>query len=157
MLVSRSFQLLVAATLALTACRRKHEPADDGTVATSATSSSATSGSPDDYGPPADVRAVRAAWLDESSGHDTIPQIVVVNGYGVVEVRNGGPNSPFFVLFTRDPAGSWTDQGMIVGQVGLCGLSSRIPDSVARAIVAHDIRLAANQRANPNAGCSGAI
>jgi hypothetical protein len=148
---------LVVAAIALAACSAKHDLSTDSSAATPA-ASSATAGSPDDYGPPADVSAVRAAWHNESDGHDTIPQIVVVKNYGVVEVRNGGPNSPFFALFERDSTGTWTDQGLTTGQVGLCGLSSKmIPDSIARAIVAHDHRLAANQRANPNAGCSGAI
>lgn len=155
MLVARSFSLLLIAA-AMTACTTKHElPADSSasTVSRSATSA----GSPDDYGPSSDVSAVRAAWLKESSNTDTIPQIIVVNGYGVVEVRNGGPNSPFFALFQRDPSGSWQDKGLVTGQVGLCGLTTKIPDSTARAIVAHDKRLSANQRADPHAGCSGAI
>lgn len=150
--------LAVLSTFVLVACSVKHEaPTDSSSIASSA-QSSATSGSPDDYGPASDVGTVRAAWLKESSGNDTIPQIVVVQNYGVVEVRNGGPNSPFFVLFQRDSSGSWKDQGLITGPVGLCGLTSQlVPDAIAREIVAHDKRLAANQRANPNAGCSGAI
>lgn len=158
MLVSRSFFLLVAVATMTNACSRTHGVPADSTAAASTAAPPATSGSPDDYGPTSDVHAVRAAWLRESSGNDTIPQIVVVKDYGVVEVRNGGPNSPFFVLFKRDQDGSWQDQGLTTGEVGLCGLSSQmIPDEVARAIVAHDIRLAAIQRSNPNAGCSGAV
>lgn len=157
MLVSRSFSLLVAAVAATTACSRRHDLPADSTVA-GTPAAAATSGSPNDYGPARDISAVRAAWLKESSGNDTIPQIVVVKEYGVVEVRNGGPNSPFFVLFKRSQDGSWQDQGMTTGDVGLCGLSTQmLPDDVARAIVAHDIRLSAIQRSNPNAGCSGAI
>lgn len=159
----RSFALLIVMACTLAACRTRRDTAADTTLGADLAAASATPGSggtrgAGDYGPPGDVSTVRAAWLKESSGNDTIPQIVVVADYGVVEVRNGGPNSPFFVLFKRDQAGAWQDQGITIGAVGLCGLTSKmVPDRVAREIVAHDTRLATNQHNDPRAGCSGAI
>jgi hypothetical protein len=161
------FRRLVALTtlstlVALTACARgprNPAPGDSSSAAPDAATASAPApGGADDFGPAGDVAALRAAWKNESSGNDTIPQIVVVRDYGVVEVRNGGRNSPFLVLFERDSAGTWQDQGIIVGPLATCGLTAKlVPRDVAEQIVAHDTRLAATERTDPHAGCSGAL
>lgn len=152
--------LALTALPALTACGSSTRvPAShETTPATSATSPAAPpTRSTGDVGNAADVAALRAAWRNESSGHDTIPQIVVVGGYGVLEVRNGGRNSPFLVLFKRDDTGQWQDQGLQPGPVATCWFTSQlVPRDVAEQLVAHDTRLAAVERTDPQAGCSGA-
>lgn len=111
-----------------------------------------------DYGPPATIDSLRRLWQNETEPPDTIAQVVVVSGYGVVEVRTGGRNSPFLVLFVHDRNGAWQDQGIITGPLAVCALTGQnIPEPIAREIVAHDVRLRATNAADPRAGCSGAI
>jgi hypothetical protein len=152
-----------AALVLLAACGSgTRAPASgDSALATSAPAAASpdvepTPRSAGDYGPDADVAALRAAWKNESAGHDTIPQIVAVGDYGVVEVRNGGRNSPFLVLFKRDDAGQWQSQGLQPGPVATCWFTSQlVPHDVAAQLVAHDTRLAAVERTDPQAGCPG--
>lgn len=162
MLTPRSlpFLTLAAAATLAASCRRSDQSAASG--ADSAASAPSDPGfvvqSEHDYGPPATIELLRTRWEQETAPPDTITQVVVVADFGVVEVRNGGRNSPFLVLFKHDQAGSWQDEGLITGPLAVCGLTAHgIPEPVAREIVARDLRLAATNRADPRAGCSGAI
>jgi len=144
---------VVAVLMVAAGCTAKREAVPSG--ADSATTAGVVQ-SGNDYGPSADVQTLRAMWQKESSANDTIVQTVVVANAGVVEIRDGGPNSPFLNLYQRDSSGTWQDHGIITGPLAVCGLTSKsVPDSVAREIVAHDTRLSATNRADPRAGCSG--
>lgn len=157
--VQRVHAVTVVAVLMVAAgCKARREAApsaaDSTTTAEEAAGGVVQTGN--DYGPSADVQTLRAMWQKESSANDTIVQTVVVANAGVVEIRDGGPNSPFLNLYQQDSSGTWQDHGIITGPLAVCGLTSKsIPDSVAREIVAHDTRLSATNRADPRAGCSG--
>lgn len=125
---------------------------------------SACSGGGGDYGPGSDVQKLRAAW-QANPGGGTIAQVVVVQNYGIIDVTNTGTNPPYVELFERGDyqgADVWElDYGTlysssIYGPIAACALTFRgLPQDVANEIVAHDTRLAAAARQNPNAGCSG--
>lgn len=95
---------------------RRQGPPTQSATDTSATPGATAPSAGSDYGAGADVGALRTIWQNESEPKDTIAQVVVVQNYGVVEVRNGGRNSPFLVLFKRDPSSGWQDQGLITGR-----------------------------------------
>ncbi len=153
-----SLHKLAIATLALftlpivTACSRKDSTSSGN--AASSVSSPPSSNAADDYGPSSDVTAVRSAWGAEASGTDTVAQVLVVQNYGFVELR-GGPNSPMIAVFHKDSTGTWKDQGLKTGPLAPCGFNGSLPDQVVQELFAHDPRLAADARQDPNAGCSG--
>jgi hypothetical protein len=125
--------------------------------------SACSGGGGGDYGPASDVQKLRAAWQANPT-NGTIAQVVVVGNYGVIDMTNTGTGPPYVALFERGDyqgAGVWElDYGTltsssIYGPVAACALTFRgVPQDVANEIVAHDSRLAAAARQNPNAGCS---
>jgi hypothetical protein len=126
--------------------------------------SACSGGGGGDYGPSSDVQKLRAAWQANPIG-GAITQVVVVQNYGIIDLTNTGTNPPFVELFERGDyqgADVWElDYGTltsssIYGPIAACALTFRgVPQDVANEIVAHDTRLAAAARQNPNAGCSG--
>jgi hypothetical protein len=103
-------------------------------------------------------------WQAESTP-GKIAQVVVVGNYGVVDVTNTGENIKYVELFVKGASqgsGAWqSDIGRlysstIYGPIAACAFTQRgVPQDVADQIVAHDTRLAAAARQNPQAGCGG--
>jgi hypothetical protein len=124
----------------------------------------ACSGGGGDYGPASDVQLLRTMWQAESTP-GKIAQVVVVGNYGVVDVTNTGENIKYVELFVKGASqgsGAWqSDIGRlysstIYGPIAACAFTQRgVPQDVADQIVAHDTRLAAAARQNPQAGCGG--